>query len=306
MKKNVILQTCLLVSMPVQFILIMNEMAVYYPLMLLIAQSILGIIILADMIKRNHIMNFLIKEKNRKTVKWDEEEQEKLKFVRRRVELSALQSQINPHFLYNTLDSIRSKALVDGQTEIASMTEILSKFFRYCISNDENLVKIREEINHIKDYYYIQKYRFEGRLQMDIQLEDEEIYELYIPKMTLQPLVENAMIHGLEKMARKGSVVIRIVQTSHKVSITISDNGAGMNMEQLTNLNDRMNSNLLNAGTKGRHHNGIALNNVNARIKISFGDEYGIHYRSMEGIGTDALVAIPRIDEFMRVKYETL
>lgn len=275
----------------------------------LLLEAVLSAYNIYDVRKTNQMMEFLIREnkcKAKHSVSWNEEEEEKLKIVRKRVEVSALQSQINPHFLYNTLDSIRSRALLDGQVEVASMTEILSKFFRYCISNDDSLVKVREEINHIKDYYYIQKYRFEDRIHMDISVEEEDIYDLYIPKMTLQPLVENAMIHGLEKVTHKGNIQLKLICTEKKVIIDILDNGSGMNAEKLERLNQRMSSKLIDAGTQGSRHNGIALTNVNSRIKLTFGEEYGIHYRSMEGSGTDAVITIPRIDEFRRVRYENL
>lgn len=257
--------------------------------------------------KKDRMLNYVIQEKKNKAGKrvalWDEEENEKLQLVKKRVELYTLQSQINPHFLYNTLDCIRSKALLDGQKEIASMTEILSKFFRYCISNDESLVKIREELNHINDYYYIQKYRFEDRFDMEVFIEDEEVLDYYIPKMTLQPLVENAMIHGLEKVNRKGHLELRVNVAGNKIIIKVSDDGVGMSVEQLDKLNERMNQMLFSGSKKGTH-NSIAITNVNTRIKITFGEEYGIHYRSMENLGTDAIVRIPKIDDFSRIKYE--
>lgn len=262
--------------------------------------------LLAEIKKQQNIQKFLLmesKKKNSQKLAWDEEEQEKLRLIRKRVEYNALQNQIDPHFLYNTLDSIRSRALLDENTEIASMTEILSKFFRYCISNSESLVQIREELNHIRDYYYIQKYRFEDRFDMEIETESEEIYDYYIPKMTIQPLVENAMIHGLEKVSRKGHLLLRLNLTQKKVVITVSDNGAGMSLGQLQKLNQRMSAALYSGSKKGRH-NSIAVANVNARIKITFGEEYGIHYRSLENEGTDAIVTIPKIDDFMRNKYE--
>jgi len=160
---------------------------------------------------------------------WHPEEQDKLELLRKRLELSVLQNQINPHFLYNTLDSIRSQALMNGQTEIAAMTERLSRFFRYCISNQEGLVKIQEELNHVYDYYFIQKYRFEDRFDMEIKTEDESIYDLYITKMTLQPLLENAISHGLERIiSRKGLVTINLFMTDNTVIIKISDHGIGM------------------------------------------------------------------------------
>ena len=259
--------------------------------------------------KQKNIMRFLIAESKKKNaekeknVYWKEEEREKLEVMKKRVELYTLQSQINPHFLYNTLDSIRGRALLDGNREIASMTEVLSRFFRYCISCDESLVMFREEISHIRDYYYIQKYRFEDRFDMEIDIESDEVYEYYLPRMTLQPLVENAMIHGLEKVNRKGLLKIRCIVTEKKVVLTVSDNGAGMDIEQLDKLNRQMDRMVL-TGKKRNNHSGIAVSNVNARIKMTFGEEYGIRYRSMENVGTDVEVLMPIVDDFTRVRYE--
>lgn len=253
----------------------------------LLAGLILLGLILAEVKRQQKIQQFLLmesKKKNSQKLNWDEREQEKLSLIRKRVEYNALQNQIDPHFLYNTLDSIRSRALLDENTEIASMTEILSKFFRYCISHSESLVQIREEVNHIKDYYYIQKYRFEDRFDMEIEAEGEDIYDYYIPKMTIQPLVENAMIHGLEKVNRKGHLILRLHQTDRKVVITVSDNGMGMKLDQLEKMNQRMSSALYSGSKKGKH-NSIAVANVNARIKITFGEEYGIHYQSWSSLG---------------------
>lgn len=256
--------------------------------------------------RQKRMIDFLVmeqKKKEQKDVLWSEEESQKLDIMKKRVELYTLQSQINPHFLYNTLDSIRSRALTDGNDEIASMTKVLSRFFRYCISREEGLVQIREEMHHIMDYFYIQKYRFEDRFSMETQIENEQIYDLYIPRMTFQPLVENAMIHGLEKVSRKGVLTIRMYSTKQKVVIIVSDNGIGMDIGQLDELNRRMERMLVRGSRKGGH-NGIAVTNVNARIKITFGNEYGIRYRSMAGEGTDAVITIPRIDDFTRIRYE--
>lgn len=257
--------------------------------------------------RQKRIMDFLIEEKRKEKhrVIWSREEEKQLELIKKRIDLYTLQGQINPHFLYNTLDSIRSKAMLDGQEEIASMTKILSRFFRYCIGNEESLVQIREEINHIGDYYLIQKFRFEERFHMEICTESEEIYNYFIPRMTLQPLVENAMIHGLEKVSRKGILKIKLAATEKKIMITVSDNGAGMDIFQLDELNERMNRGLI-TGSKKEGHNSIAVSNVNARIKMTFGEEFGIYYRSMANEGTDAVVMIPRIDSFMRVKYEEM
>lgn len=257
--------------------------------------------------KQHQILQFLLrkeKKENRiKSVVWKEEDERDLEMIKKRVDLVTLQNQINPHFLYNTLDSIRSKALLDGQKEIADMTQVLSKFFRYCISNSESLVRIEEELKHIGDYYYIQKYRFEDRIDMVVELESDEIQKYYIPKMSLQPLVENAFVHGLEKVSRKGLIRVKIQKTEDRILVTVSDNGAGMTIEQLDFMNERMNSMYI-ASSRRSGHNSIAVNNINARIKMTFGDSYGISYRSMIGEGTDVVVSIPIIDDFERVHYE--
>lgn len=273
-------------------------------LVLLIVISLLGYLVN----KQRKIVKFLL-EDNKKgkagsIINWNTQEAEEVMLIKKRMELSVLQEQINPHFLYNTLDCIRSRALMDGHGEIAKMTEILSRFFRYCISNSENLVQVREELNHIQDYYYIQKYRFEDKVEMEINVEQESVYELYLPKMTLQPLVENAMIHGLEKIAEPGKIEIRMFITDKKLIIVISDNGIGMKQEQLMKLNERMQNHYYNTFRKNDRNNGIALNNVNVRLKMTFGDDYGIHYRSLEGEGTDAVVTLPIVDVFARVRYE--
>ena len=165
---------------------------------------------------------------------------QRMALLRRQVELSFLQHQINPHFLYNTLDSIRSRALMDRQREIAKMTEILARFFRYCISRDDSMVRVGEELDHIRDYFYIQKFRFEDRFDMEIDVERDELLELFLPRMTIQPLVENAMIHGLEKVEHKGLIRVSLMTAGDRLCITVSDNGFGMSREELLRLNERL------------------------------------------------------------------
>lgn len=275
----------------------------YLWIALLLAAVIVGDVMFYFLYRQFKIMKYLMNNK-RKENTLPQEEDEEIYLVRKRIELSMLQNQINPHFLYNTLESIRSKAVIDKQIEIAEMTENLSKFFRYCISHKENLVKMEEELNHIRCYFYIQKYRFEDRFDMEIAMENEEISQYYIPRLTIQPIVENAMLHGLEKVKRKGLIKIVLKTVSERLVLTISDNGAGMDSQQLKQLNDRMKQPVYDAGQAGSRHSSIALANVNTRIKLTFGEEYGIHYRSVCGMGTDAYVTIPVIDDCLRGKYE--
>lgn len=121
--------------------------------------------------------------------------------LNKQTELTALQSQINPHFLYNTLETIRGQALIDDNEEIAKMVEALSAFFRYSISRKGNLVTLRDELANIENYMLIQRYRFNNRFSMEVLIdeEDEEAFDFLIPRLIIQPVVENAIFHGLEE-----------------------------------------------------------------------------------------------------------
>lgn len=291
---------------------LLSEPSAFLPVVLVLAAVMIAICMgigIWESVRQQQIMDFLMKDNRRKKntdVEWREGESEKLELLRKRMDLSTLQMQINPHFLYNTLDSIRSQALMNGQSDIALMTEKLSKFFRYCISNRENMVKIQEETDHILDYYYIQKQRFGERFEMELKIEDAALYDYYIPKLTLQPLVENAISHGLEKVKRRGIVTIEIFSTEQKVVVKVSDNGIGMSVSDLEMLNERLRLRQVKVTSKKGRGNGIAIMNINSRIQLTFGEEYGIHYRSYENVGTEAIVTLPRVDEFIRVRYEEL
>ena len=212
--------------------------------------------------------------------------------ARQQSQYNALQSQINPHFLYNTLDGIRSEALMNHNDSIAKMVETLSRFFRYCISSQSDIITLRDEILNLNDYFYIQTYRFGDRFSLDIVIDDERALETYMPKMVLQPLVENAIFHGLENKKNGGKVTIHSALASDVLYLWISDNGVGMSQEQLKELNHR----LLHPGppqlAMGRH-GGIALANINTRIQLQFGSEYGIRISSVEQKGTDVEIRIP-------------
>ena len=217
----------------------------------------------------------------------------------------ALRQQINPHFLYNTLDSIRGDLLSSGNTALADTVESMSRYFSYVASNLQSLATIDEELSNIKDYFKIQEYRFENRFKMKIDndLSDNESTSIYIPRLTLQPLVENAIIHGFEKERKHGLIRITISTTFSFVSIHVIDNGIGMDETDLNDLNKMLNLsskeylNLIN-NRKTRH--GIALYNISSRIKLLFGEEYGIHVYSMKGVGTDFYIFLPIMTREMK------
>ncbi len=217
---------------------------------------------------------------------------------KKHAEYLALQNQINPHFLYNTLEGIRSEALIEGVDSIANMTEALATFFRYTISNVDKLVTLEAEINNIKNYYKIQEFRFGDKLELIINFQDEDFQDVLqakIPKLTLQPIFENAIFHGLERKLGKGILTLKVFATSKRLIIVISDNGIGIEEERLKELNQKLRGASLEYLKEDRKKGGIALLNVNNRIKLIFGDEYGIYVYSKIGAGTDVEITIPFI-----------
>ncbi|MTI58654.1 MAG: sensor histidine kinase [Firmicutes bacterium] len=216
--------------------------------------------------------------------------------LKKQAEFTALQSQINPHFLYNTLESIRGEALLGGNNEIAEMTEALSTFFRYSISHKGDLVSIKEEINNVNNYMIIQQYRFSDKFRFNILYDDDSIFEYMLPKMTMQPIVENSIIHGLETKLGRGTITIRIILTKKRLIINIADDGIGMGTSLTDQLNKKLNDNIEDTiGNNEQKSTGIALVNVNQRIKFLFGERYGLSISSTEGVGTDVEVVLPLI-----------
>ena len=234
----------------------------------------------------------------------------------KQAKIAALQSQINPHFLYNTLECIRSEALLYECDSIARMAKALAAFFRYSISNKENIVTIRDELRNIENYFLIQSYRFENKFALEINVEDdrEEVGNYLIPKLSLQPIVENAIFHGLETKAENGKVTIRIYTTDQELVVVISDNGTGIDWDTLVSMRQALEQTeeRRESGDDGSTHgetagmdahgtdrnekrgNGIALSNVNQRIQLAFGNRYGLRLYSTTGIGTDVEIWLPK------------
>lgn len=224
---------------------------------------------------------------------------ELLKLNKRQAQYLALQNQINPHFLYNTLESIRSEALVAGLNALAEMTEALASFFRYTISKVENLVSVEEELQNCETYFKIQQYRFAERLQLTVECdggEREEIYNCRLPKLTMQPILENSIIHGTECKIGTGHLKIHLERTGKLLLIRISDDGVGMDEQTLARMNAQLQKSArIVASQDGPARGGIALRNVNNRIHLLFGEEYGLRVFSMPGVGTDVEILLPAI-----------
>lgn len=210
-------------------------------------------------------------------------------------EYLALQTQINPHFLYNTLEAIRGDALCEGVETIAETTEALSTFFRYTISEPETLVPLERELDHVDNYFIIQKYRFGDRIALEQIHEDtqEEAGKLMVPKLILQPIVENAIYHGLEGRGIGGKIFIKIELTESRLLITVSDDGVGIEKEKVHMINENLAYPDRNVVAEGHH--GIALDNVSRRIKLLFGEYYGIKLFSVEGFGTQVIYTLPKL-----------
>lgn len=223
---------------------------------------------------------------------------------KKQAEYLALQNQINPHFLYNTLEGIRSEALIAGVDSIAEMTEALSTFFRYTISQVNNLVTLEDELANIENYYYIQQFRFGDKLELGIEyihdedMEDADILLYRLPKLTLQPIVENSIYHGIEEKIGKGHLKIRITATKENLIIKISDDGMGIEGDKLKALNRKLQALTLDdVNPKTSAKGGIAIMNVNNRIKLLFGEKYGVYIYSQPGVGTDVEITLPVVTE---------
>ncbi len=226
------------------------------------------------------------------------DQDKKLDISQKQAQYLALQNQINPHFLYNTLEGIRSEALCEGVVVIAEMTEALSTFFRYTISNPDKLVTLEDELENIENFHTIQQFRFGDKISLHIEYGEEdrerimEILNLRIPKLVLQPVVENAIYHGLEPKLDNGIICIHIEQTEKRLVVRISDNGIGMEEYQVDEINRKFMGISLDE-EKQEKKGGVALINVNNRIKLLFGEEYGMYLYSTKGMGTDVELTFP-------------
>jgi len=215
------------------------------------------------------------------------------KVLMKQAELNALQSQINPHFLYNTLESIRGMAISEGVNNIEHMTKSLADLFRYSISRKNNMVKLEEELKNIENYLVIMQYRFNNKFIV-VNKVDEDTLECKVPKLLIQPLVENSIRHGLELKLGKGTIKLIAYKTQDKLILNINDDGDGIRPEELKIINEGLlnGNDSLDLESKGSR---IGLVNVNVRIKLLYGSEYGIRIYSTLGIGTSIEVFLPLI-----------
>lgn len=231
-------------------------------------------------------LNTLIKNMQNliSTVYEEQVQKEKLYSRQKDVEFKMLASQINPHFLYNTLETIRMKARCNDQYEIEELVKMLAKIMRRNIQVGDKLVTLKSELELVEYYLKIQQYRFGERINYNIEVRCD-IEFLKIMPLIIQPIVENAFIHGLETKEGEGEIRI-IVERTDRIVIHVIDNGNGMSESKLKEIKDGLDD----VSKLDRSH--IGLNNVNQRIKLLYGDEYGIYIESVEGEGTSVRIEL--------------
>lgn len=205
----------------------------------------------------------------------------------REAELELLQSQINPHFLYNTLDTIIWLAEGGNEKMVVNMVKSLSAFFRTSLSRGKDIITIREELQHAKSYLEIQQFRYQDILEYEIAV-PEEYYEYTIPKITIQPLIENALYHGIKNKRGGGKIIISARNLGNDFVISVVDNGIGMTEERLAEVSEGL------SGDAPAENAIYGLYNVNERIKLKFGNNYGITLHSVYGEGSTCDILLPR------------
>ena len=233
--------------------------------------------------------------------------QKNAEILMKNAEINNLQDQINPHFLYNTLEVIRGEALLNGDRKIADMTASLANYFRYNISRRETFVFLTDELKNSMNYFNIQKNRFGDKISCQIvyhDVEEGQVENCYIPKLLLQPVIENAIYHGLELKMGEGNIKIHITVADSSLKINVADDGLGMSQEKVDELNRDYEDGEEeeSSETGGRRHNGVAIRNIKKRLKLYWGDAAYMVIVSDLGVGTQVHISMPllyQIEEYM-------
>ena len=209
---------------------------------------------------------------------------------KRKSEFDSLQAQINPHFLYNTLDIIVWQIENEKQSEAVHTVTALARFFRLSLGKGKNIVTVRDEIDHVKNYLMIQHMRFKNKFDYEFDIA-EDVLELPSLKLMLQPLVENAIYHGMEFMDGDGMIMVKAWRKEDELYLSVADNGLGMTEDKVEMI-------LTGKSTSGNGRgSGIGVKNVNERIKLYFGEAYGLTIDSEPDEGTTVIIHLPAKDE---------
>ncbi len=218
----------------------------------------------------------------------------KLELLRKGSEISALQSQVNPHFLFNTLNSIKAVADRENSPIVVEMVQSLSDNFRYCMAKGRQMVSFDEELEHVKNYLYLQEYRYHGKYKVIYNIPGDMLKD-QVPRLILQPIVENAINHGMENRTEQGEIMLAAQKINKRIYIYISDNGKGIPENVLKELNMNISRKAKDFTSADFVH--IGISNVNARIKLLYGDEYGVSIYSVENKKTTIKLTLPDISE---------
>ncbi|EPR10805.1 sensor histidine kinase [Ruminiclostridium papyrosolvens] len=211
----------------------------------------------------------------------------------RKTELKLMQAQINPHFLYNTLDTIIWLAEGNKPKDVIQMVSALSRFFRIALSKGYDYISIKEEEMLIRSYLQIQQYRYQDILEYEINI-SEQLENCSILKLTLQPIVENALYHGIKNKRGMGKIIIEGYCQGDTVLFKVKDNGIGMSQKQIEKIKKLF---IMPKEEAAPEQKGFGLFNVNERIKLNFGAEYGLDVKSEYGVGSEFTICIPKITQ---------
>jgi two-component system sensor histidine kinase YesM len=215
--------------------------------------------------------------------------------AKRKSEFKALQAQINPHFLYNTLDSIVWMNENQNYEGVTIMVSALAKLFRVSISKGSEIINVSDEIDHATSYLTIQKIRYKDKFNFRIEAQPEVLYQKTL-KLVLQPIIENAIYHGISQLQEKGEIKIAVAIEDGNIVYRVTDNGYGIKPEVLKTILDRE--------PASAHGGGVGLKNVNERIKLCYGIEYGLEIVSELDVGTTVIIRIPLNDSGNGGRYE--
>lgn len=215
---------------------------------------------------------------------------QEIELQKQKTELQALQSQINPHFLHNTLETMNAYAVLNEAEEISEMAEALSNMFRYSVRNFE-VVTLKDEINHVKNFLIVQQHRFQETIKVEFEIEEALLHE-DIVKLTLQPLIENAIHHGLRKKLSQGLITVHAKVEGALLQIDVIDNGTGISIKRLKEVKTKLSKH--SEFDELNRTMGIGVTNVHRRIQLIFGIEFGLTISSILEEGTTVTMTLPR------------
>lgn len=235
-------------------------------------------------------------EENRRYIKAEYEN----KMVLMDTQMRALESQINAHFLYNTLEAINSLAKIEEVPDISTMALALGDMFRYSIKTKGTLVTLHQELTHVNNFVAIQQIRFDNLFRFTLDV-PEKMLSCSIIKLTLQPLVENALYHGLQNCNTGSTINLHVQRQENVLIISVTDDGIGINAKKLSALQKVLQEKSNLQEFHSRENSSIGLKNINSRIRLYYGEEYGISIESCEGKGTTVIIRIPEVSTSKQV-----